>query len=41
MRTTIPTEMKAASKREQNDARISSAERELARATLKVLMNQE
>ena len=40
MRTmTIPTEIKAASKREQSQARLSSAERELARAMLKVLMN--
>ena len=41
MRTTtaIPTEMKTASKREQSQARLSSAERELARAMLKVLMN--
>ena len=31
--------MKAASKREQSQARLSSAERELARAMLKVLMN--
>ena len=37
--TTIPTEIKAASKREQSQARLSSAERELARAMLKVLMN--
>ena len=36
---TIPTEIKAASKREQSQARLSSAERELARAMLKVLMN--
>ena len=41
MRTTtaIPTPPKAASKREQRDARIDSAEREQAGATLKVLMN--
>ena len=40
MRTmSIPTEIKAASKREQSQARLSSAERELARAMLKVLMN--
>ena len=37
--TTIPTEIKAASKREQSQARLSSVERELARAMLKVLMN--
>ena len=37
--TTIPTEIKAVSKREQSQARLSSAERELARAMLKVLMN--
>ena len=37
--TTIPTEIKATSKREQSQARLSSAERELARAMLKVLMN--
>lgn len=35
----ISIEMKAASKREQSQARLSSAERELARAMLKVLMN--
>jgi hypothetical protein len=41
MRTTtaIPTEMKTASKREQSQVRLSSAEREQAGATLKVLMN--
>lgn len=40
MRTmNISIEMKAASKREQSQARLSSAERELARAMLKVLMN--
>ena len=42
MRTTtrtIPTELKAASEREQSEARFDSAEREQARATLKVLMN--
>ena len=41
MRTTtaIPTEIKAASKREQSQVCLSSAEREQARATLKVLMN--
>jgi len=41
MRTTtaIPTEIKAASKREQSQVRLSSAEREQAQATLKVLMN--
>ena len=41
MRTTtaIPTEMKVASKREQCDARIDTAEREQAGVTLKVLMN--
>ena len=41
MRTTTanPTEMKAASKREQSQARLSSAEREQAQAALKVLMN--
>ena len=41
MRTTtaIPTEIKAESKREQSQARLSSAEREQAQATLKVLMN--
>ena len=41
MRTTtaIPTEMKAASKRERSEARFDSAERELSGATLKVLMN--
>ena len=41
MRTTtaISTEMKAASKREQNHTRLNSAEREQARASLKVLMN--
>ena len=37
--TTTPVEFKAASKREQSQARLSSAERELARAMLKVLMN--
>ena len=37
--TTIPTEMKTASKREQSDACIDSAERKQAGATLKVLMN--
>ena len=36
---TIPTEMKAASKREQSQACLSNAEREQAGATLKVLMN--
>ena len=40
MRTmNISIEMKAVSKREQSQARLSSAERELARAMLKVLMN--
>ena len=41
MRTTtaIPTEMKAASKREQSQTCLNSAEREQAGATLKVLMN--
>ena len=41
MRTTtaIPTEIKAASKREQRDARIDTVEREQAGAVLKVLMN--
>ena len=40
MRTmSIPTEIKAASKREQSQTRLSSVERELARAMLKVLMN--
>ena len=41
MRTTtaIPTEMKTASKREQSQACLSSAEREQAGAMLKVLMN--
>ena len=38
-RTTIPTEMKAASDREQSQARLSSAEHEQVGATLKVLMN--
>ena len=37
--TAIPTEMKAASKREQSQACLSHAEREQAGATLKVLMN--
>ena len=37
--TAIPTEIKAASKREQSQVCLSSAEREQARATLKVLMN--
>ena len=37
--TTTPVKFKAASKREQSQARLSSAEREQARATLKVLMN--
>ena len=41
MRTTtaIPTEIKAASKREQSQACLNPAEREQARASLKVLMN--
>ena len=37
--TTIPTEIKAASKRGQSEARFDSAERQQSRATLKVLMN--
>ena len=37
--TAIPTEIKAASKREQSQARLNSAEREQSGATLKVLMN--
>ena len=37
--TTTPVELKAASKREQSQTRLSSAEREQAQATLKVLMN--
>ncbi len=37
--TTTPVELKAASKREQSQARLSSAKREQAQAALKVLMN--
>ena len=39
MTTAIPTEMKAASKREQSQTCLNPAEREQARAALKVLMN--